>query len=58
MIAEKTASPRAIKTVIAAVSVGIVLQHHGVTERSSGNEIYDVMMRQDGEERSGKSKSD
>jgi ribonuclease PH len=50
MIAETTASPRAIKTDVAAVSVGIVPQHHGVTERSMGNEINDVMMRQGGEE--------
>ena len=50
MIAEKTASPRALKTAVAAVSVGIVPQHHGVTARSSGNEINDVMMRQGGEE--------
>ena len=47
MIAEKTASPRAIKTAVAAVSVGIVPQHHGVTARSRGKEINDVMMRQE-----------
>jgi len=50
MIADKTASPRALKTAVAAVSVGIVPQHHGVTARNSGNEINDVMMRQGGEE--------
>jgi ribonuclease PH len=49
MIAEKTASPRALRTQVAAVSVGIVPQHHGVTASTSGNEINDVMMRQGGE---------
>lgn len=58
MIAEKTASPRSIKTAVAAVSAGIVLQHHGITERRRGNEINDVMMQQGGEEWSGKSTSD
>ena len=50
MIADKTASPRALKTAVAAVSVGIVPQHHGATLRSSAAGSDDVMMRQGGEE--------
>ena len=50
MIAAKTASPRALKTAVAAVSAGIVPQHHGLTAYSLGNEIGDEMMRQGGEE--------
>lgn len=50
MMADKSASPRALRTQVAAVSAGIVPQHHGLTVRNGGIEINDVMMRQGGEE--------